>query len=127
MKRREFISSAVASAALAAVPGVISASTDKFDGAVLRTGHIGTGVQGQHLLRLSRSLPGIVTRSICDVLPFRLEAARDIAGPDTQAVDDYRRVLDDPEIDAVFIATPFYFHMRPLIDALDAQLESSLP
>ncbi len=45
---------------------------------------------------------------------------REIVGDRPHAVDDYRRVLDDPDIDAVFIATPLYFHAKPLLEALDA-------
>jgi len=120
MKRREFINSVAASAALAAVPGFVAAKADKPGGEMLRTGHIGTGRQGQKLLRLAHGLPGFDIRTICDVLPFQLERASAIVGPKTKAVDDYRRILDDPEIDAVFIATPFYLHAQPLHDALDA-------
>jgi predicted dehydrogenase len=120
MKRREFIGSAAASAALAAMPGFASAKSDKLDGEILRTGHIGTGRQGRKLLRLAHGLPGYDVRTLCDILPFQLDNARDIVGSETQAVDEYRRILDDPDIDAVFIATPFYFHAQPLLDALDA-------
>ena len=107
-------------AALAAMPGFASAKADKFNDGVLRTGHIGTGRQGQKLLRLAHGLPGYEVRTLCDILPFRLDKARERVGPETQAVEDYRRVLDDPDIDAVFIATPFHFHAQPLLDALDA-------
>jgi predicted dehydrogenase len=120
MKRRQFISSAAASAALAAMPGFVSAKKDSFDSAVLRTGHIGTGRQGQKLLRLAHGLPGIDVRTLCDILPFRLDEARGRVGPKTRVVDDYRHILDDPDIDAVFIATPFHMHAQPLLDALDA-------
>jgi len=120
MKRREFIGMASASAALAALPGLVSAGEDVFDGAMLRTGHIGTGRQGSRLLQLANGLPGYEIGAICDILPFRLDSARDLVGPDTRAVEDYRRILDDPDIDAVFIATPFHFHMQPMLDALDA-------
>jgi len=120
MKRREFIGSAAASAALAAMPGFISAKADPFDGEVLRTGHIGTGRQGQKLLRLAHGLPGFDIRTICDILPFQLDRAKGTVGPTTKAVDDYRRILDDPKVDAVFIATPFYLHAQPLLDSLDA-------
>ena len=120
MKRRQFISSAAASAALAAVPGFVAAKADQFDGEVLRTGHIGTGRQGRKLLGLAHGLPGYDVRTLCDILPFQLDRAREVVGPATQSVDDYRRILDDPDIDVVFIATPFYFHAQPLLDALDA-------
>jgi predicted dehydrogenase len=120
MKRRQFIGSAVASAALAAAPGLIPARGGEFAGAKLRTGHIGTGRQGRKMLGLAHGLPGYDIRTICDILPFQLEEARKRVGPNTTEVDDYRRILDDPDIDAVVIATPFHFHMQPMLDALDA-------
>jgi predicted dehydrogenase len=120
MKRREFIGSAAASAALAAMPGFVATKADAFDGELLRTGHIGVGRQGSKLLRLANGNPDYEVRTICDVLPFQLDRAKGIVGPQTQAVDDYRRILDDPKIDAVFIATPFHLHAQPLLDALDA-------
>jgi predicted dehydrogenase len=120
MKRREFIHSAAAAAALAAMPVRASRKPDEFESEILRTGHIGVGIQGTNLMRLAQGLPGYEIGAICDVLPFRLDAAREMAGSQVQATDDYRRILDDPDIDVVFIATPFYFHMRPLLDALEA-------
>jgi predicted dehydrogenase len=120
MKRREFISAAVASAALATVPRFTSARSDPFDGAPLRTGHIGTGRQGCKHLRLASGLPGFDIRTICDVLPFQLDEARKLVGAGTREVSDYRYVLDDPDIDAVIIATPFHLHAKPMIDAIDA-------
>lgn len=120
MKRREFIGLATASAALAAVPGLVSAKAGTDGGEMLRTGHIGTGRQGRKLLGLAHGLPGFDIRTICDVLPFQLERASAIVGQETKTVDDYRRILDDPQIDAVFIATPFYLHAQPMLDALDA-------
>lgn len=120
MKRRQFISSAMAGATLAAMPDLVSAKADPFKGEMLRTGHIGTGRQGQKHIRLSSGLPGYEIRTLCDVLPFHLDEAKALVGPDTQAVSDYRYMLDDPDIDAVIIATPFHLHAQPMLDALDA-------
>jgi predicted dehydrogenase len=120
MKRREFIGSTLATASLAAVPGMLTAGADPFGGQVLRTGHIGVGSQGRHHLNNMAGLPGFEIRTLCDVLPFQLEAAVKQVGPKAGTVTDYRRILDDPDIDAVVIATPFNFHARPMIDALDA-------
>lgn len=118
MKRREFIGSAAASAALAAMPGLVAAKVDQFSGEMLRAGHIGTGRQGRKLLGLANGLPGFDIRTICDILPFQLDRAKGVVG--TETVEDYRRILDDPEIDAVFIATPFHLHAQPMLDAIDA-------
>jgi predicted dehydrogenase len=120
MKRRQFIQSAVAAASLAAMPRFGLRKSHAFQGEILRTGHIGTGRQGRKHLRFLSGLPGFEVRTLCDVLPFQLEPARKIVGPHARAVTDYRHILDDPEIDAVIIATPFHFHARPMLDALDA-------
>ena len=120
MKRRQFISSTMASATLAAMPGFVSGQPDKFKGETLRLGFIGTGRQGQKHISFNAGLPGFEIRTLCDILPFHLEEAMALVGPETQAVTDYRRMLDDPDIDAVVIATPFNFHAKPMLDALDA-------
>ena len=120
MKRRQFIHSTLAAASLMAVPGLNAAGTAPFEGQKLRTGHIGTGRQGRKHLRLASGLDGFDIRTICDVLPFQLDEAKKLLGPDTKAVSDYRYILDDPAIDAVIIATPFHLHAKPMLDALDA-------
>jgi predicted dehydrogenase len=120
MRRRQFISSTVASATLAAIPGLVSAKADKFEGETLRLGYIGTGRQGQKHIRFAADLPGIERRTLCDILPFHLDEARALVSPETKTVTDYRRILDDPDIDAVVISTPFHLHAQPMMDALDA-------
>lgn len=102
------------------MPGILSAGTDPYEGKILRTGHIGVGSQGRHHLENMVNLPGFEIRTLCDVLPFQLDAAMKLVRPDTRAVADYRYILDDPDIDAVVIATPFHFHTKPMLDALDA-------
>ena len=42
------------------------------------------------------------------------------AGPGTQAYRDYRKVLDDKDVDAVLIATPEHWHHRMTLDAMAA-------
>lgn len=110
----------MATASLAAMPGILSAQPDPFRGETVRLGHIGTGAQGRHHIGNALKLPGIEMRTLCDVLPFQIDAARSLVGRDITAVTDYRYILDDPDIDAVIVATPFHFHAQPMLDALDA-------
>lgn len=49
-----------------------------------------------------------------------LYANQKIAGGKAQLVDDYRRVLDNQEIDAVLIATPDHWHAKIAIEAMRA-------
>lgn len=107
-------------AAATTLPRLVAGGEDLFEGELLRTGHIGTGQQGRQHLRLAGSLPGFEIRSLCDVLPFQLDEARKLVGPDIKTVSDYRFLLDDASIDAVIIATPFHMHAKPMLDALDA-------
>ena len=102
------------------MPGFVRSNANDVTGDTLRIGFIGTGRQGRKHVRLAVDMPGIDIRAICDILPFQLDEAKKLVGPDTRAVDDYRRILDDPQIDAVSIATPFHFHAKPMLDALDA-------
>ena len=120
MKRRQFLSSTAATATLAAMPGFVSAKADKTAGDTLRLGYIGTGRHGRNNIKSAAALPGIERRTLCDILPFQLDKAMALVGPETKSVTDYRYILDDPQIDAVVIATPFYFHAKPMMDALDA-------
>jgi predicted dehydrogenase len=120
MKRRQFIGSTMATATLAAMPGFIAATPDKISGEVLRLGYIGTGGQGRKHIRLAAGVAGIERRTLCDILPFQLDAAMALVGPETNSVTDYRYMLDDPKIDAVVIATQFNVHAQPMLDALDA-------
>lgn len=110
----------MATATLAAMPGFLSSKTAQATNEPLRLGYIGTGRQGRKHIRFAKGLPGIERRTLCDILPFQLEEAMALVGPDTNSVTDYRYMLDDPKIDAVVIATPFHFHAKPMMDALDA-------
>ena len=122
MKRRQFLSSTVATATLAAMPGLVSAKADKTEVEILRLGIIGTGRQGQKHIRFNTGQPGFELRTLCDILPFQLKYAMDLVGTETKSVTDYRYMLDDPQIDAVVIATPFHLHAQPMMDALDADV-----
>ncbi|MCP4046434.1 MAG: hypothetical protein GY732_10640 [Gammaproteobacteria bacterium] len=81
MKRRQFLSSTMATATLAAMPGLVSAKADKTDVEILRLGFIGTGRQGQKHIRFNFGQPGFELRTLCDILPFHLDKAMGMVGP----------------------------------------------
>ncbi|NNJ27098.1 Inositol 2-dehydrogenase/D-chiro-inositol 3-dehydrogenase [Planctomycetes bacterium LzC2] len=59
---------------------------------------------------------------LCDVDRGHLEAAakkiKDATGDEPELTDDYRKVIDDPEINVVVIVTPDHWHAKPLIEAV---------
>ena len=88
----------------------------------MNIGVIGTGDRGQTLLSFINKTDGIDPVACCDILPFRLEAGLTIASKSgkVKGYEDYKKLLDNKDIDCVFISTPFSEHGHMAIDALDA-------
>jgi predicted dehydrogenase len=58
---------------------------------------------------------------VCDIYPPNLKKGVETIGNNPETVaDDYRRVLDRKDIEAVFIVTPYYLHVPMLLDAMSA-------
>jgi len=86
----------------------------------IRIGVIGTGGRARSLMGLLKKLPGNEMVAVCDVYEPRMLQAVEIAGPGAKKVADYRRILDDREIDAVVIGTPDHWHKTIALDAVAA-------
>ena len=84
----------------------------------IRVGVIGTGGRARGLMQLLKRLPGNEMVAICDVYEPRLLQAAEIATTATTKVADYRRILDNREIDAVLIGTPDHWHKKIALDAV---------
>lgn len=123
MNRRRFLGEGARNAAGVAAgvvtfhsPLLASAPSER-----VRAGVIGVRSQGKRLAVDSARLPGVDVVSLCDVDHSILGKA---AGEVSQAqkkpprpVEDYRRLLDDPNIDAVIIATPDHWHALMTVEA----------
>jgi predicted dehydrogenase len=85
---------------------------------------VGAGGMGTAHLRTLAERKDVQVAYVCDVDKKRLgDAAQSvsaIAANRTAPVDDLRKVLDDRDVDAVFIATPDHWHVPAAILALDA-------
>ncbi|TWU27512.1 Gfo/Idh/MocA family protein [Bythopirellula polymerisocia] len=115
--RRKFLATAAASAAASTLYSTVGSAAVGANERV-RIGVIGAGNQGKaHHLSLS-TLPDVKIAYVCDIDEKRLKegVARTGAKPES----DLRRVLDDPTIDGVTIATPDHWHVPAALLALDA-------
>jgi len=85
-------------------------------------GVIGTGGRGIGIIKLLNQIPNCEVIAVCDTLPFRLEKSFDLIknNKNPKSYADYRKLLDDKNIDAVIIATPLNTHDQIAVDALDA-------
>jgi predicted dehydrogenase len=80
---------------------------------------IGLGYWGPNLLRVLGDNPDVRVRWICDLNRERLEQFRR-RYPATRTTTSVERVLADPEVDAVVIATPVHTHYDLAAQALAA-------
>ncbi|TDD70139.1 Gfo/Idh/MocA family protein [Actinomadura rubrisoli] len=80
---------------------------------------VGAGYWGPNLVRTAQATPALRLEWLCDLDEDR---ARAVLGPYTtvQATSSYQRVLDDPRVGAVAIATPAATHFDLVRAALEA-------
>src|SRR4051812_36891810 len=114
MTRRDFVAAATVATArsYAQVAGA---------GERLRIGAIGCGAQGTAHLRTlvkMRDTDNVDVLNVCDAFTKRAEAAAQLTGG--KIVKDYRRILDNKDIDYVLIASPAHWHYQMTMDALAA-------
>ena len=111
-------------ALLATTPWLKSCTPEKLSeaasgGRVARIGLIGTGSRGQYHIHNLLKIPFARIVALCDDYPVNLEAAAALV-PEAKLYTDYRRLLEDPEVDGVVIATPLGLHARMTLDSLSA-------
>lgn len=122
LSRRDFLKTAAAASAALVSPGVGTSAilTDAGANEAVRYGFIGTGTQGCNLLKFLTTIPEGRCLAICDIYPPNLKKGVETIGAHPDTYEDYRRLLDRKDIDAVMIATPLYLHARMVLDSLDA-------
>jgi len=125
MDRRTFLAGTMAAAAAARLrassQGAGPAGPAGSAGDRVRIGFAGMGARAQELVdAIAASGANAEIVALCDAYRGRAERGRARAGGKAAIVDDYRRLLDDRSIDAVFVATPDHWHSRMAIDAVSA-------
>ncbi|MBL8230074.1 MAG: Gfo/Idh/MocA family oxidoreductase [Bryobacterales bacterium] len=86
---------------------------------MVRIGVVGYGYWGPNLARNFAETPGATLAMVSDARPERLAVAG-VRHPGVRLETDYRKLADDPEVDAVAIATPAASHYEIGMAALRA-------
>lgn len=122
MKRREFITKSSLTAAGITVGSTALWGLSNNLGAndMINIGVIGTGARGNGMIPYMDQIKGLNVAACCDVLPFRLKEGLSKTISNPKGYSDYRKLLDNKDIDAVFISTPLNTHDDIAIQALDA-------
>jgi len=119
VSRREFLKAALLAGtsvpvAGGFVPQILPAAESKSPNEKLNIAAIGVRGKG------ASNIAGVKTENIvalCDIDAARLaEAAKDF--PKAQTFDDFRRVLDLKNLDAVVVSTPDHMHAIPVVQAM---------
>ena len=118
-----------AASAAAIAPLVVPSSALGLDGHLppserIGVGIIGTGTRGTQLLRAAAPLRDHQVVALCDCRRDRLELAGRLVAQTKQGepalVDDFRALLDRPDVDAVFGTMPDHWHGVIFARALEA-------
>lgn len=138
--RRKFIaSSATAAAGISLAHNVVGApfiAKKRNANDTIRMGFIGVGNRGSQLLTLFNDNKDVEIAAVCDIYaPYKERDRSKVAQRylssgkvpkmedklgDFKKYDDFRKLLEDKDIDAVCIATPDHWHAIQTIHAMDA-------
>ena len=102
-------------------PAVLSLSGSLLgkESAEIKYAVIGTGGRGRSLLREAVNVAGTRVTALCDIDPDALDQALEISGKQKpRTYTNYRKLLEQKDIEAVIVATPPYLHKAMIIDVL---------
>ncbi|HEY0299511.1 MAG TPA: Gfo/Idh/MocA family oxidoreductase [Arachidicoccus sp.] len=126
MLRRNFIkTSAVAFAGATVLPSkIVFANSD----AKVRLAFIGVGLRGRSHVATALNRSDVEVIAICDTQQSSLaycreqfkKAGKALPKEFTGSLEAYKKLLEEKDIDAVIIATPWQFHHTQAIDAMKA-------
>src|SRR5213596_889462 len=117
--RREFLELTGAAVGASLAPTSLRAGRMPPSDSV-RFGMIGVGMQGSGLLGDAITLPGVTCAGAADLYDGRHTLAKEIAGPNLPTTREYRRLLDDKNIDCIVAAVPDHWHRRMVVEAVSA-------
>lgn len=86
----------------------------------VNVGVVGAGGQGSSLIRSLATVPNSKITAMCDIFEPNLNKGVNLAGSQPKTFNDYRKMIESKEVDAVVIATPLHMHYDIALAALDA-------
>ena len=126
--RRHFIkTAAIAGAGLTILPSQTIFAKDKES--KLRLGFIGVGLRGQNHLELALQRNDVEVIALCDIQQRMMDMALQLVSKSGRSkpqvildgTQGYKKLLENNDIDAVIIATPWEWHTVMCLDAMNAK------
>lgn len=137
MSRRDFVKQSIGAAGLVGLAGTAAsaasspvashassaASSARILGANDSVGvaFIGIGIRGEILVRSTQAL-GSAARilEVCDLYDGHFDRAKELLGASIRTGREYKRVLENKDVDAVVVAVPDHWHKAIALDAMAA-------
>ena len=123
VNRRDFVKAAGAATAAAAAVSSHGPFVRRAKGAdtKIKYGWIGPGSRGYRLLeRHAQHIPIGECVAICDIFEPNLNQAIELFDGKPTPYTDYRKLLENPDVEAVFITVPLFVHYPVMKAALEA-------
>src|SRR5947209_2796376 len=119
--RRDFVkTAAVVTAAAAAIEGAPAIQKVKAANDQVQFGMIGTGSRGSYLLKHLEGIDNGRCVALCDINDENLKRGVETIGNNPKQFKDYRELLAQKDVDAVYVTTPLFVHYPVTRDALMA-------
>src|SRR5713101_335345 len=123
LTRRDVVKVAGAAAVIAAaskLEGAPAIQTVKAANSQVQYGMIGTGSRGSYLLKHLKSIDNGRCVALCDIQQEALDRGVTTIGNNPKTFKDYRELLAQKDVDAVFVTVPLFVHFPVTRDALMA-------
>lgn len=124
INRRGFLrgmtaSSAAVTAVASSAPALLA---QQRPGEKVGVAMIGVGTRGYYLLQKFQEIPEVEIRVICDLYDGNLKRAREVSTNDrVRTTGEWEKVVANPDVDAVVIATPDFWHAPMTVAAAQAK------
>ncbi len=124
MTRRDAVKAAgaatLATVAASTVQGAPAFLKARAANNAVQYGMVGTGSRGAYLLKHLKPIDSGQCVAICDISDDALNKAQQTIGGSPKKYKDYRELLADKNVEAVFVTTPLFMHFPVTKDALEA-------
>ena len=121
LTRRDIMKAAGAAGVIAAaqkLEGAPAIQTVKAANSQVQYGMIGTGSRGSYLLKHLKNIDNGRCVAVCDVNQDHLDKGAETIGTNPSKYKDYRELLSQQNMDAVFVVVPLFLHFGVTKDCL---------
>jgi hypothetical protein len=136
LSRRRFIEVSASASVAARFPSPVAASPSETGSGedffrvppipLVRVGFVGCGLQGTEHIKNLLDIEGVELRAVCDIVPEKTERAQKLAKEAgkveprafTRGPRDFERLCAEEELDLVYTATPWEWHVPVMLAAM---------